>query len=80
MAEEGKGTEEDRKVVMPEKEGNNPYLYGEGIMESVGSPEEEVKFNTPVPAPHIIHFASFSPSFFPQVSNPPAYWAKENVS
>ena len=38
-------------------------------MESVGSPEEELKFNTPVPAPHIIHSSSSSPTFLAHVSN-----------
>ena len=49
-------------------------------MESIGSPEEEVKLNTPLPAPHIIPFYYSSPTFFPQVSNPAAEEAKENVS
>ena len=49
-------------------------------MESVGGPEEEVKLNTPIPAPHIIpSYYSYSP-FFPQVSNPAAEDANENVS
>ena len=49
-------------------------------MESVGSPEEEVKLNTPIPAPHIIpSYYSFPPSF-PQVSNPDANEANANVS
>ena len=38
-------------------------------MELDGSPEEEFKWNTPVPAPHILRFSSSSPIFFPQVSN-----------
>ena len=50
---EGEGTYEARKVVVSEKEGNTTALSGEVIMESVGSPEEEVKFNTTVPAPHL---------------------------
>ena len=45
-----------RKKLTSEKEGNIPDLSAEVIMESVGSPEEEVKFNTPVPAPHIITY------------------------
>ena len=53
MSEEGDGTEGVIKVVSSEKEGNTPALSGEEIMESVGSPEEEVKLNTPVPAPHL---------------------------
>ena len=44
---------------MSEMEGNNVALSGERIMESVGSYEEEVKLNTPVPAPHIIPFLFF---------------------
>ena len=39
MSEQGEGTEEARKVVVLEKEGNTPELSGEIIMESVGSPE-----------------------------------------
>ena len=50
---EGQGMEEARKVVMLEKEGNPSAFYVEVIMESVGSPEEEVKLNTPVLAPHL---------------------------
>ena len=42
MSEEGKVTEEARKVIMLEKEGNTADLYGEVNMESVGSPEGEV--------------------------------------
>ena len=38
-------------------------------MESVGSPEEEVKLNTPVPEPHIIPSSSSSPPLLAQVSN-----------
>ena len=41
-------------------------------MESVESPEDEVKLNTPLPAPYIIPSHSLSPPFFPQVSNPAA--------
>ena len=46
-------------------------------MESVGSYEEEVKLNTPVPANHIIPYSSSSPPFLPQASNPSAGEAKE---
>ena len=45
--------EEVRKVVMLEKEVSPSAFYVEVIMESVGSPEEEVKLNTPVLAPHL---------------------------
>ena len=45
--------EETGKVVVSEKEGNTAALSGEVVMESVGGPEEEVKSNTPVPAPHL---------------------------
>ena len=41
-------------------------------MESVGSPEEEFKFNTPVSAPYIIPYSSPPRPFFPKVSNPDA--------
>ena len=47
---------------MSEKEGNTPALSGEVIMESFGSPEEEVKLNTHVPVPHIIPSYSSFPS------------------
>ena len=50
------------------------------MMDSVGSPEEEVKFNTPVPVPHIIPYYSSSPTFFPQVSSIASKEANENVS
>ena len=40
VSEEGEVTEEARKVVVLEKEGNTPSLYVEEIMESVGSSEE----------------------------------------
>ena len=46
-------------------------------MNSVGSPGEEVKLNTPVPVPHTIPFYSSPPPFFPKVSNPDAEKAKE---
>ena len=65
---------------MYKNEGNTAALSRERIMESIGSPEEEVKLNTPLPAPHIIPFYYSSPTFFPQVSNPAAEEAKENVS
>ena len=38
---------------MLENEGNTTALSGEVNMEAVGSPKEEVRLNTPVPAPHI---------------------------
>ena len=72
--------EEARKVGMSEKEENTPALSGEVIMESFGSPEEEIKLNTPVPELHIIPYSSSYPPFFPQLSNPAAEGAKENVS
>ena len=53
MSGEGEATEEARKVVVSENEGNTAYLSGEVIMDSVGSPEEEVKLNTPIPATHL---------------------------
>ena len=68
------------KVVMSEMEGNTAALSGEGVMESVGSPKEEVNLNTPVPAPYIIPSSSLYHLFFPQVSNPASEEAKENVS
>ena len=49
-------------------------------MESVGSPEDEGKLNTPVPEHHIIPISYSSPPFFPQISNPAAVEANENVS
>ena len=67
MSEEGEGKSKEIKVVMLEKEGNIIALSGEVIMESVGSPEEEVKLNIPIPAPHIIPSSSSSPPFFSQV-------------
>ena len=45
MSEEGEVTEEARKVSVSEKEGNNPYLSGESIIESVGIPKEYFKLN-----------------------------------
>ena len=57
MSGEGEGMEEAINFLMPEKEVNTAALYGELIMESVGSPEEEVKLNTPVPIPHIITYS-----------------------
>ena len=76
VSEEGEWKEEARKVVVSEKEGNIVAFYGEVIMESVGSPEEEVKFNTLVPAPHIIPSLSSSSTLFTQVSNIAAREAK----
>ena len=43
VPEKGEGSEEARNLVVSEKEGNTTALSGEIIMESVGSPEEEVK-------------------------------------
>ena len=80
MSGEGEGIWEARKVFVLKKEGNAPDLYGERIMESVGSPEEESKLNTPVSAPHTIPYSSSSPPFLPQVSNTDAEEAKGNVS
>ena len=40
MVQEGEGTEEARKVVALEREGNYTYLSGKGSMESVGSSEK----------------------------------------
>ena len=40
VSEEGEETEEARKKIMSEKEGNTPYLSGERIMDSVESTEE----------------------------------------
>ena len=77
---EGEGTEDARKVVVSEKEGNTTDLSGERIKESVGSPEDQVKLNTPVLAPYIIPSSSSSPPFFLQASNPSAEEAKGNVS
>ena len=39
-------------------------------MESVGSLEEEVKLNIPVPAPHIIPYSSSCPPLLRKASNP----------
>ena len=69
MSEEGGVTKELRKVVVSEKDVNTAALSGELIMESVGSPEEEVKFNTPVSAPFIIPSYYSCPPLFTQVSN-----------
>ena len=52
MSEEGEGTEEARKVVVSENEGNAAALSGELIIESVGSSEEEVKLNKHIPQPY----------------------------
>ena len=48
-------------------------------MESVGSSEEEVKLNNPVPEPHIIPMYFLFHFFFSQESNPSAKEAKENL-
>ena len=65
MSEEVEVEDEARKVFISEKKGNTPDLSGQLIMESVGSFEGEVKFNTPVTAPHIIPSSSLSPTFGP---------------
>ena len=80
MSGGGEGTEEVRKLVVSENEGNTAALSGEVIMDSVGSPEEEFKLNTAVPAPHILTSSSSHPTLFTQVSNPAAEEANENVS
>ena len=80
MSEEGEGSDEVRKDVVSENEGDTLALSGEAIMESVGIPEEEVKFNNLVPAPHIIYSSSLFSPFFPQVSNPSAEDSNKNVS
>ena len=49
-------TEEARNVFLSENTGNAAALSGERIMESVGSPEEEVRLNTYVLAPNIITY------------------------
>ena len=49
-------------------------------MESVGSSEEEVKLNNPVPEPHIIPIYFLFHFFFSQESNPSDKEAKENLS
>ena len=77
VSEKREGMEEAIKVAVSEKEGNTTDLSEEVIMESVGSPEEEFKWNTPVPEPHIIPFSSSYPPFFPQVSNSSSEEAKE---
>ena len=64
FSEEGEGTEEVRKVLVSGMEGNTTDLSREIIMESVGIPEEWVKLNNPVPAPHIIPSSSSSPFLF----------------
>ena len=62
MSEEGEVTENSRKYVASEKEGNTPTLYVERSMESVRSPEEEGKLNTPDTATNIItSYLSFPP-------------------
>ena len=72
--------EETGKNFVSENEVNTSALSGDVIMESVGSPEDEGKFNTPVPEHHIIPISYSSPPFFPQISNPAAVEANENVS
>ena len=54
---------------MSEKEGNTTALSGEVLMESVGSPEEEFKLNTPVHLSLISPSYSSSPTLLTQVSN-----------
>ena len=54
---------------MSEKEGKTPALSGEVIMDSVGIPKEEVNFNTPVPATHIIPSSYSYAPLLVQVSN-----------
>ena len=54
---------------MSEKEGKTPALSGEVIMDSVGIPKEEVNFNTPVSAPHIIPSSYSYPPLLSKVSN-----------
>ena len=53
MSGEVEVTEEARKVVVSEKEGNTAALSREVIVTSVGTSEEEIKLNTPVPVTHI---------------------------
>ena len=67
VSEEGEVTQEEIKVVISEKWGITPYLYGEGSLESVGIPEDEVMLNTPVAAPHIITSSYSPPPFLSQV-------------
>ena len=67
-----KGTDKARKVVTSEKEGNTPYLSGEGIIESVGNPAEEVNLNTLVHASHTIPYSSSSPPLLVHISKPAA--------
>ena len=69
MSEEGKGTDEAIKVFVSEKEGNTPDLSGGGIMNPVGSNEEEGNLNSPIPAPHPITHSSSTPLFLAQVDN-----------
>ena len=54
---------------MLENDGNAQYLSEERIMESVGSPEEEGTFNTPMPEPHTILSSSLSPLFSKNAAN-----------
>ena len=67
MSEEGEEWEESRKGIMSEKEGNIPALSGEGIVDPVGSPEEEGNLDTPVPEPHTITSYSSPSPFLAQV-------------
>ena len=53
MTEDREGLEEARRVVVPEKEGYTTNVSVEILMESVESPEEEVKLNNLVPEPHM---------------------------
>ena len=70
VSQEGQETEEARKYLISEKEGNTTYLSGEVIMESFGSPEEEVQQNTHVTEPHFIPYSSSYPPFLAQVLKP----------
>ena len=76
MSEEGEVTEEAQNFVVSGKEAKTTAIYGERIMELVGSPKEEVKLNTPVPDPYIIYSSSSSHTSFPKLSNPAAKEAK----
>ena len=49
-------------------------------MDSIVSLKEEVKFNSPVPAPNIINYYSSYTPFYTQVSNTAVEEAKGNVS
>ena len=69
MSEEGGEMEGARKGVMSEKEGNTPDLSGGGIMNPVGSNEEEGNLNAPITAFHPITHSSSTPLFLAQVDN-----------